>query len=143
MDATFALGPYTLSMDVEHQTILVQNEPDPDWRYVDLAGHGHFRSNIGDHYPTLKWAETDPGGMDSDGEEWPPTGHHECRHCGEHIVPGARLGRPQQIETGRTFTITGPEGSRRITQEEFDSIANMVADGQAAVQERLAALLVG
>lgn len=141
MNSAFALGPYTLSMDVKSQVVQSISEPDPTWQYVDLAGHGHFYSASGERYPTLRWVSepcTMGHGDDCDGE-----GHHECRACGEHIVPGSRMGTPQEIETGRTYTLTGPEGSRRLTHDEFNEIANLVADSQAAVQERCSALLVG
>ena len=59
-------------------------ERDPQWRFVDGAGHGHFYDK---GYPTLH--EVTETMVDPDaGDEWQAHVRWECPHCGEEIRPG-------------------------------------------------------
>lgn len=81
-----------LTIEAHTQQIRVETnvpEADPEWRFVDAAGHGHFRATNGG-YPTLRYVEDTPEGFGPDGEEYGPEGHMECTTCGEHIQPGMK-----------------------------------------------------
>ena len=62
------------------------NEPDPDWRYTDAAGHDHYRENKA--WPTLVWKPEIYWCHDCQDEH--DDGHRECSICGEEIEPGTR-----------------------------------------------------
>lgn len=70
------------------------SRPDPDWHYVDRAGHAHDSRR-----ELLVRVKDDPNESDSwfdaDGEEWNASTHLECRLCGEHIEPRV-IGDPYQ-----------------------------------------------
>lgn len=83
------------------------NELDPDWKFVDHEGHGHFYGDFksGDRYPTLKWVSrpcTMGHGDDCDSE-----GYWECRQCGEVIQPGTRpYSGPTFVDGPTTVEVT-------------------------------------
>lgn len=76
--------------------------PDPDWRYVDMAGHVHRYDNeakMRRYYVDL----TCDDGYD--------IGHNECIHCGEWIVPGTKPSPPyRQYIAGPMTTRLKPCG---------------------------------
>lgn len=96
---------------IEVTTLLPQ--PDPDWRFVDSLGHGHFYAKDGEHYPTLKIVEDAPGYVDADGEEYPPEEHWACRFCGEEVRPGTKgpSGERQFIPGSMDIHITDADGN--------------------------------
>jgi hypothetical protein len=62
-------------------------KPDPNWTYLDRAGHLH------DHSRALLITVQDnpddpPFYFDEDGEEYNAPDHLECSICHEHIDPG-------------------------------------------------------
>jgi hypothetical protein len=76
-------------------------EADPDWRFVDPNGHGHFRQ--GNKYPTLRWVAL-PCSM-GHGDECTSEGYYECTICSKVIHPGTRTPEPRWIPGVTTFTL--------------------------------------
>jgi hypothetical protein len=79
--------------------------PDPDWRFIDKAGHGHFWKK--DKLPTLKWVVTGKTwvGDEYDGYEI-ELGEYQCKNCGEAVEPKKRSEYgPTSIPGLTTFTI--------------------------------------
>jgi len=121
-----------VNLSVEQETIFVDSwapEPVPQWKYVDAAGHGHFREAAG--YPTLREiTETmvDP----DDGDEWQAHVRWECPHCGEHIVPGTRQ------STGRS-TIVGAKryyvDGREVDRDTFLAAWRPLAEQELSEKE--------
>lgn len=99
-----ALAMYStmeLSVHQDHQTVTSDlPEPDPEWRFVDAAGHGHFRSDDG--YPTLEWV-TLPCTMGHD--DCDAEGSYRCLLCDEEIRPATRRVSPVTIPGIKTFTL--------------------------------------
>lgn len=99
---------------------------DPNWTYLDEQGHGHFCGAATDAYrgyPTLTWIEDVQGYRDGDGEEYNAVGHHECRFCGERIVPGTKFPVPSKIPGKRHIMVTTPDAKTfEITERTFDEI---------------------
>lgn len=107
-------------------------DADPDWKYVDAAGHGHFRTKAG--YPTLKEI-TEPFTDPDDGETWDRHIRWECPHCGEHIVPGTLLAQVSRSFPGqRHYLIDGKEVDRDVFTQAWRPYAT------ARLQEEEAAL---
>lgn len=78
-------------------------ERDPDWKFVDAAGHGHFYAADGS-LPTLKWNQqscTMGHGEDCDAE-----GTWHCGLCGEEIQPGTRPAKPIYVAGRSRITCT-------------------------------------
>lgn len=78
------------SFSVQVETIDISSwgpKPDPAWRFIDAAGHGHFYSDTLPHYPTL--FEITETIHDEDGD-WEAHVRWQCLHCGEEITPGER-----------------------------------------------------
>ncbi len=79
---------------IDYIDVTPRSEPDPDWVYVDKQGHSHrwdFALNGAATVTSLKYVEDDPGD-----DEYPPSGHFECRECGEHIQRQERATRFKQ-----------------------------------------------
>jgi hypothetical protein len=100
---------------------------DPAWTFTDANGHAHATA---DGYPSLVWiVDEEDYVVFEDGypEEYPGSGHYECRECGEHIQPGMRGPSPY-----REF-IPGPcyyeLDGEPITEEQYREI---VAEAQAS-----------
>jgi hypothetical protein len=63
---------------------------DPDWRYTDKQGHGHYYDrSTPTYYPTLVTVVDGTYWCDTCREEHEET-HLECPICGETVVPGTR-----------------------------------------------------
>lgn len=62
------------------------NEPDPDWRHVDRAGHEHTTASEG---ATWRWVTTG-GYYCEDCRDDHETGEYRCVVCGERVEPGKR-----------------------------------------------------
>ena len=61
-------------------------KPDPDWLYVDRAGHSHIW--VGNDVPTLRTIVDEVIPHCQDEEYWEEEiSHQECRICGEPITP--------------------------------------------------------
>lgn len=109
-------------------------EPDPDWRYIDQAGHLHAYVDYGDKIrpalPTLVWVIDSPGD-----DEFPETGHYECKVCRKEAAkrkapdtPHSRAAatkalRRRTVEPGRRRAKPGTTkpGPVRITVTFIDS----------------------
>lgn len=103
------------------------HRPDTAWRFTDAAGHEHrwfadgqpaesYRADARHEVPSLVWVK--------DGEDFYPgddephdIGHHECRHCGEHVEPS------YTADTNRVFIkglTTCRINGKQVSKEEFD-----------------------
>lgn len=98
---------FGVTRDTEVLHSIDPTEPDPDWRFIDAAGHGHFHSN---GYPTLKEV-TEPCFDADSGDQWDRHVRFECPHCGEVIVPGRRAAAPVYVHGPECYTIDGREVS--------------------------------
>lgn len=100
-------------------------ERDPDWKYVDSAGHGHFYAADG-LLPTLKW-NARPCSM-GHGDDCDSEGTWNCRLCDEEIHPGTRPARPVYIPGPRRITCTVTQGSTTtvyaMPQEAWEAFVN-------------------
>lgn len=93
----------TLDIQQEQVDVTTERERDPDWTFVDAAGHIHA---YGKEFslPTLKpvrreIACTDPD-HDDECEGYAVTDHH-CVICGELVVPASRQTVGQRFKPGR------------------------------------------
>lgn len=118
------------------------NEPDPSWRFVDEAGHGHFYGTEKDPYPTLAYSHHHDCSYSDHDEDCAGTGYYACSQCGEEIVPGTRYnyGGPEVV--GCDYTISHRSGSATstyvLTEKEYE--AAMKATSTAASEAFAAAL---
>lgn len=88
-------------------------ELDPEWTYIDQAGHGHFRSrlSVGLSYPTLKSIMVPD--IDEGGEDIEVFDHYECPHCEEVIEPSMRYtGGVARIPGAKRYFINNVEVER-------------------------------
>jgi hypothetical protein len=84
--------------------------PDPDWHYVDAAGHEHTYGA-----GTFKTVNVFNGYWEGGDEDW--SSHQECVQCGEWIVPGTLLRHgPMFIHGPSRFYVDGVE----VTEDEFN-----------------------
>lgn len=130
-----------ISLDINQDYIpITSSSPsaDPDWRYVDREGHGHFRQD--NKYPTLDWISF--GCSMGHGDDCDAEGQYECRQCREVIVPGSRIAPPTSIPGLVTYTLTvqgadgmttskyafGPEQHNELGAEIRRVIATVLAD---------------
>jgi hypothetical protein len=100
-----------ITCTVDHTTPTVfDREPDPAWRHIDAAGHGHFAQPEGETvtYPTLEWAES--GHTYDDGD---PVMERRCPQCGERVKPGMRQARSRPLSRRMKYelSIGRPEGA--------------------------------
>jgi hypothetical protein len=113
---TFRKKPWTLEVkqDVSYVETMGGDEPDPNWRYVDEAGHEHTYAATGDHYPTLRevigpsyWCDT----CRDEHEDYEAT-YRECVQCGERITPATIFRGPHRFPVRgiRSATLTSDEG---------------------------------
>jgi hypothetical protein len=73
-----------------------QERPDPEWRFVDNAGHVHTYDRHG-FASTLTFVVDRVSGYDEDGEPI-EDGHFACAICGQAVAPGfKRAGPPQSV----------------------------------------------
>ena len=98
----------TIQFDQEEipmQTMSPQMVPDPDWKYIDKKGHGHFWK--GKDLPTLKWVVTGTQwvGDEYDSYEY-EVGEHRCRLCGEKVEPKKKASYPKPLLGPATYTLT-------------------------------------
>lgn len=92
--------------------------PDPDWRYIDKAGHGHFWK--GKKLPTLKqvvvgtqWVGDEYDGDEYDIKEW------WCKLCSEPIEPGMREETPAPIPGQTWVTVTIGDEDYVVSPEQY------------------------
>ena len=102
------------------------HRPDTGWRVVDANGHEHrwyINGNPANTYnpsamyetSTLKWV-FDEWGYYEDGTSY-EIGHHECKECGDHVIPAFTSDTTTQYIPGlRWYRINGESVSR----EEFE-----------------------
>lgn len=97
--------------------------PDPDWRYVDKAGHGHFWKKTA--LPTLKWVVTGKTWIgDEYGGEEIELGEFRCKLCDEVIEPGKKLKHPEPLMGPVNFRVTfsltdGGTDAYLLNEEEY------------------------
>jgi len=125
----------TLEVIRDHETIDVGRVPDPDWRMVDAAGHGHFYD---DGYPTLEW-EGLPCTM-GHGDDCDAEGFYRCPMCWEEIQPAWKDGGREVVHTRTSGYVTIQDyGSRErwalTSSEAIDTLSQAV---HAAVRAVLA-----
>jgi hypothetical protein len=104
------------NLEVRRDTIridsLAHSEADPNWTYIDQAGHGHF---YGPGYPTLNEI-TETAYDPDDGSKYQVHLHWECRHCREVIVPARRFTSGRSTIPGLTrYLVDGLE----VPREDF------------------------
>lgn len=120
-------GDWTLEVETEWIDIssgFGSLEPDPDWHYVDLAGHEHSHTS-----ESFKRIQVEENWFDQDGIEHNGRYHFECKGCGEWIVPGTRYVPPdfarRQIPGMIHYILTRDDGHMKsteyLTQEEADA----------------------
>lgn len=110
--------------------------PDPDWRFVDAQGHGHFYKDKDGAYPTLTWVSvpcTMGHGDDCDAEGW-----YECRLCAERIQPGTKAQPPAWVSGVITYRLRVADGGRWTSYvfggQQWDAV-------QVAVRQAVSATL--
>lgn len=115
-----------IEFEITHEEIRSElPEWDPNWRYVDRAGHGHFGSSeAGKPLPTLVWTITRTYWCEDCGDEH-DEGEWRCPHCEEAITPGTRPFTPRLIETGRTFTARLPMDDLAPSGDATEHIVNV------------------
>lgn len=95
--ATATYPYFTIEVVHEHEEGIffsTETVPDPEWKFVDKKGHGHFWKK--DKLPTLKKVAT---GKTWVGDEY--DGHGEtiyemrCKLCDETIEPGTKQQQPK------------------------------------------------
>lgn len=101
-------------------------EPDPNWSYIDAAGHVHTWKS-----KSFRWVKDDPNApdfwTDADGDEHNADTHAECKKCGEHIEPATRW-RP-----GDTFSTFIPGPVRYL----LDGVEVTKEQAEAAIGRKL------
>lgn len=115
---------YSLSVNQDFELIYsMAPRPNPNWRYVDKAGHEHYYDEKSGQYPTLQliidearecdcefcWHEDEP-------YEYIVASHYECPLCKEVVVPSETT-LPFQIPGPRTGTLRGIKDGVRLTVE--------------------------
>ncbi len=104
-----------ISVDVIHRVKV----PDPDWRYIDKKGHGHFWKKT--KLPTMKqvvvgtqWVGDEYDGEEYEIKEW------RCKLCDETIDPGMKDETPPTKVPGpTTVTITVQDREYRLSPEQY------------------------
>lgn len=109
-----------LVVDQEHIDVTTLTEPDPNWTFVDAAGHIHAYSKDF-NLPTLRRVEVDAEQApddefsahfvadESDDDSWDEFGddteytitEYHCVLCDETVVPGARSTVGRKFKLGR------------------------------------------
>lgn len=109
--STMELGPsWTLRIEQEHIDVTTLGDNwkyDPDWTYVDQAGHHHLYDPEGQRqrgatFPTLAWWIDDIW-YASDGDGPYDDGHLCCSLCYEPIQPGTVLGDTKVLGPKRSY----------------------------------------
>lgn len=112
-------------------------EPDPEWRFVDSHGHGHFYDPKAKTWPTLEWVIL-PCTM-GHGDDCEAEGFYRCPLCNEQISPGTRPPRPVTIRGPVTYRLTVTKGesitSYAFGPEQFNELTEAIG---SAVEEKLA-----
>lgn len=132
MKTTFSTNRWSLDVNVE-QIEVTSNMPrrDPAWEHTDGQGHNHRYD--GSELPTLVWVvDTEDYIVDEgDGywEEYPGTGHYECRQCGEVIQPGMRPPSMfrEYVPGAKTATLTCDGVPYYLTMEQWDDLTRRMS----------------
>lgn len=142
--ATMAWPGYHLAVTNHGRWVDPGIEPNPDWRYVDSLGHGHFYrpTTTPDNvdrpgpYPTLEWI-VEPCTMGHD-DDCQSEGHWECRECRETISPKTREAAPVWIPGAEEYELTVDLPSERIVylfgRSQWDTVQSAI---RAAVLDTL------
>lgn len=110
---------FTIEVTQDWLDVSSMFEPDPNWRYIDAKGHGHYYHSDKTPYPTLKWRKNMV--TDEDGEKW-DAGWYQCPRCRERIKPGIRSGEGRKIPGLRHITLIIDGQGVPITKAEQDAI---------------------
>ena len=116
------LPPY---LEVEHEVVEIRfattpMEVDPDWRYVDEAGHLH--AYVDGKTPTLEWVVDRTWWCEDCGENH-EDGHLACKVCREEIEPGRKPGPSVQHRPGRvSYSLCG----QPIAREDAERVARIL-----------------
>lgn len=121
-------GQKVTSMSMERERIMVSScsghyEPDPNWRYVDHAGHVHTYDNA-DKMRMDVLEKAEDWEHDEGSQEFYPNGDIVCRHCGELIEPGTVYHPPSmypQSIPGLAHFVVGP-CRHEITPEQYEEM---------------------
>ena len=93
-------GHITINVERDYEIVWVSEEPDPDWIFVDAAGHEHrWRGETVQAMPTvervvtgLEWSE--------DLQEFEEVAELRCRRCGEVVEPRWRACQREETVAG-------------------------------------------
>lgn len=110
---------FSIEMGQEWIDVSTMSELDPNWRYIDAKGHGHYYHDSKNPFPTLKWRKDIV--TDEDGEKW-DAGWYQCPRCRERIVPGTRSGEGRKIPGLRCLDLIIDGLGVPITKDEQDAI---------------------
>lgn len=116
-------GYITVNVERDYETVWVSEEPDPDWTFVDAAGHEHRWR--GEAVPTVEHVVT---GMEwsEDLQEFEEVFELRCRRCGEAVEPRWRTCQREESHYGPTrITGTVTSGHPR-----FGHLTAAFADGR-------------
>ena len=119
MPSVLAGKNYKLTYERDYVTVSsLYPEPDPDWTFVDAAGHRHDGSG-----ETLEWVFTRTYWCEECCDEH-EEGEWRCLECGEVLVPGTRTAQDRQLP-----------GLARLTLEaEWSDAAGWVCHGTWVVR---------
>jgi hypothetical protein len=136
----------SIDYDVEQIDVTASVEPDPNWTFLDSAGHMHAYTKKG-NLPTLKAEQreivcTDPD-HDDDCEGYWITEYH-CRICSELIEPKMREATSRKYMPGRAswevrFKARMEDGFALYVQ---DHVSVWTQDGHKVVHFGVGQLLV-
>ena len=111
----------------QDSTPFQERELDPNWRYVDAAGHEHRWA--GHELPTLKRVEVpDEKCPRCDALLEVGGSYMACRDCGERIIPGMRY--IQQHVAGRCFCEVEVETEHPLSEGTIISAFEREFDGR-------------
>jgi hypothetical protein len=103
---------------IEMNTMGLIKVDDPDWKFVDKAGHGHFRKKK--DLPTLEWVVTGTQwvGDEYGGDEY-EVGEYRCKVCAEVVEPGTKMETPKPIMGPVTVKITIDGETFQLTESRY------------------------
>lgn len=130
-------GPYLGTLNIDTEVIDITSgmttyKDDPQWTFVDKAGHFHAITRDG-KFPTLEaYTKTlpCPGGCGDSGCEGTIEVRYRCRICGKRIRPGRivdQVGGMQRSMPGRTSWTVRIEHRETLGITEADVSVRAVA----------------
>lgn len=127
MNMKSVVGDKTFRIEREMIDVTMLNRPDTSWRHTDANGHEH-RYYVhrpegvepAEHYapaahyllPTVEWIVDEEGS-----DEYPETGHYECRLCRATVQPHTTADTTRQMIPGYTSYYINDQP---VSQEEYE-----------------------